>query len=98
MRTNLTLDELMRALKKGRLHRRESDDGDGERRAGRASEPVFDRLDADIAHALMSINAVSVEIGEGFNVVALRGGQNRDDHGAGFSGNHAGGGILGGIQ
>lgn len=39
-------------------------------------EPVFDRLDADIAHALMSINAVKgVEIGEGFNVVALRGGQ-----------------------
>lgn len=38
-------------------------------------EPVFDRLDADIAHALMSINAVKgVEIGEGFNVVALRGG------------------------
>ncbi len=36
-------------------------------------EPVFDRLDADIAHALMSINAVKgVEIGEGFNVVALR--------------------------
>ncbi|WP_033559663.1 chorismate synthase, partial [Escherichia coli] len=40
-------------------------------------EPVFDRLDADIAHALMSINAVKgVEIGDGFDVVALRGSQN----------------------
>lgn len=39
-------------------------------------EPVFDRLDADIAHALMSINAVKgVEIGDGFDVVALRGSQ-----------------------
>lgn len=37
-------------------------------------EPVFDRLDADIAHALMSINAVKgVEIGDGFEVVKLRG-------------------------
>lgn len=62
-------------------------------------EPVFDRLDADIAHALMSINAVKgVEIGEGFNVVALRGGQNRDEITAqGFQSNHAGG-ILGGIS
>lgn len=43
-------------------------------------EPVFDRLDADIAHALMSINAVKgVEIGDGFDVVALRGSQNRDE-------------------
>ncbi|SUI19711.1 chorismate synthase [Salmonella enterica subsp. salamae] len=62
-------------------------------------EPVFDRLDADIAHALMSINAVKgVEIGEGFNVVALRGSQNRDEITAqGFQSNHAGG-ILGGIS
>jgi len=62
-------------------------------------EPVFDRLDADIAHALMSINAVKgVEIGEGFASVALRGSQNRDEitH-AGFTSNHAGG-ILGGIS
>ncbi len=43
-------------------------------------EPVFDRLDADIAHALMSINAVKgVEIGDGFEVVKLRGSQNRDE-------------------
>lgn len=43
-------------------------------------EPVFDRLDADIAHALMSINAVKgVEIGDGFDVVKLRGSQNRDE-------------------
>ncbi len=41
---------------------------------GSLGEPVFDRLDADIAHALMSINAVKgVEIGDGFEVVKLRG-------------------------
>ena len=62
-------------------------------------EPVFDRLDADIAHALMSINAVKgVEIGDGFDVVALRGSQNRDEiTKEGFQSNHAGG-ILGGIS
>ena len=62
-------------------------------------EPVFDRLDADIAHALMSINAVKgVEIGDGFDVVQLRGSQNRDEiTKAGFQSNHAGG-ILGGIS
>ncbi|OSK02040.1 chorismate synthase [Escherichia coli SHECO001] len=62
-------------------------------------EPVFDRLDADIAHALMSINAVKgVEIGDGFDVVALRGSQNRDEITKdGFQSNHAGG-ILGGIS
>lgn len=56
-------------------------------------EPVFDRLDADIAHALMSINAVKgVEIGDGFDVVQLRGSQNRDEiTKAGFQSNHAGG-------
>lgn len=54
-------------------------------------EPVFDRLDADIAHALMSINAVKgVEIGDGFDVVALRGSQNRDEITKdGFQSNHA---------
>ncbi|MCV5926785.1 chorismate synthase, partial [Escherichia coli] len=42
-------------------------------------EPVFDRLDADIAHALMSINAVKgVEIGDGFDVVNQKGSQHRD--------------------
>ncbi|CAI6181028.1 chorismate synthase [Escherichia coli] len=62
-------------------------------------EPVFDRLDADIAHALMSINAVKgVEIGDGFDVLALRGSQNRDEITKdGFQSNHAGG-ILGGIS
>ena len=53
----------------------------------------------DIAHALMSINAVKgVEIGDGFDVVALRGSQNRDEITKdGFQSNHAGG-ILGGIS
>ncbi|WP_391529587.1 chorismate synthase [Photorhabdus akhurstii] len=62
-------------------------------------EPVFDRLDADIAHALMSINAVKgVEIGDGFGVINLRGSENRDEITAlGFTSNHAGG-ILGGIS
>lgn len=62
-------------------------------------EPVFDRLDADLAHALMSINAVKgVEIGDGFAVVAQRGSQHRDEMTPqGFLSNHAGG-ILGGIS
>ncbi|OOF15724.1 chorismate synthase [Salinivibrio proteolyticus] len=62
-------------------------------------EPVFDRLDADIAHALMGINAVKgVEIGDGFDVVTQRGSEHRDEiHPDGFASNHAGG-ILGGIS
>ena len=62
-------------------------------------EPIFDRLDADIAHALMSINAVKgVEIGDGFDVVNQRGSEHRDPlTPEGFSSNHAGG-ILGGIS
>lgn len=62
-------------------------------------EPVFDRLDAEIAHALMSINAVKgVEIGDGFAVVTQRGSQHRDEiTPSGFLSNHAGG-ILGGIS
>src|SRR5690606_11146308 len=62
-------------------------------------EPVFDRLDADLAHALMSINAVKgVEIGAGFASVAQRGSEHRDEIGPdGFYGNNAGG-ILGGIS
>lgn len=62
-------------------------------------EPIFDRLDADIAKAMMSINAVKgVEIGAGFNVVELKGTQNRDDMTPeGFVGNNAGG-VLGGIS
>jgi chorismate synthase len=62
-------------------------------------EPIFDRLDADIAHALMSINAVKgVEIGAGFAAVAQKGTEHRDEiTPAGFLGNHAGG-VLGGIS
>jgi len=93
------LDELMRALKK---------EGDSvgakvtvmaENVPPGLGEPVFDRLDADLAHALMSINAVKgVEIGDGFAVVNQRGSQHRDEIRAnGFQSNHAGG-ILGGIS
>jgi chorismate synthase len=62
-------------------------------------EPVFDRLDADIAHAMMGINAVkAVEIGDGVKAVAQRGSEHRDElTPAGFASNHAGG-ILGGIS
>ena len=62
-------------------------------------EPVFDRLDAELAHALMGINAVKgVEIGDGFETVTQRGSQHRDEMTPnGFSSNHAGG-ILGGIS
>jgi len=62
-------------------------------------EPIFDRLDADLAHALMSINAVKgVEIGDGFDVVAQKGTEHRDEMTQeGFQSNHAGG-ILGGIS
>jgi len=62
-------------------------------------EPIFDRLDADIAHGLMSINAVKgVEIGDGFAVVNQRGSEHRDElTPTGFASNHAGG-VLGGIS
>ncbi len=62
-------------------------------------EPIFDRLDADIAHALMSINAVKgVEIGAGFDSVAQKGTEHRDEiTPQGFLSNHAGG-VLGGIS
>ena len=62
-------------------------------------EPIFDRLDADIAHALMSINAVKgIEIGAGFDSVAQKGTEHRDEiTPEGFLSNHAGG-ILGGIS
>jgi chorismate synthase len=62
-------------------------------------EPIFDRLDADIAHALMSINAVKgVEIGAGFESVRQKGTEHRDEMTpAGFLSNNAGG-ILGGIS
>jgi len=62
-------------------------------------EPVFDRLDADIAHAMMSINAVKgVEIGAGFASVAQLGTQHSDEMSPeGFLSNNAGG-VLGGIS
>jgi chorismate synthase len=63
-------------------------------------EPVFDRLDADIAHAMMSINAVKgVEIGDGFAVVEQKGSMHGDEilQNGKFATNHAGG-ILGGIS
>ena len=62
-------------------------------------EPVFDKLEADIAHGLMSINAVKgVEIGAGFSAVTQRGSEHRDEISAGgFSKNDAGG-TLGGIS
>ena len=61
-------------------------------------EPLFDRLDADIAHAMMGLNAVKgVEIGAGFASVAQRGSVHGDAiTPQGFASNHAGG-ILGGI-
>ena len=61
--------------------------------------PLYDRLDADIAHAMMAINAVKgVEIGAGFGSVAQRGSQHGDElTPEGFVGNEAGG-ILGGIS
>ena len=62
-------------------------------------EPVFDRLDADIAYAMMSINAVKgVEIGAGFASVEQKGSQHRDEiTPRGFLSNNAGG-VLGGIS
>ncbi|NRD74369.1 chorismate synthase [Shewanella sp. VB17] len=93
------LDEYMRELKK-------SGDSIGAKVSVIASnvpvglgEPVFDRLDAEIAHALMGINAVKgVEIGDGFEVVTQKGSEHRDPMSPqGFASNHAGG-ILGGIS
>ena len=62
-------------------------------------EPVFERLDADLASALMGINAVKgVEIGAGFGAVTQRGSEHRDElTPLGFKSNHAGG-VLGGIS
>jgi len=62
-------------------------------------EPLYDRLDADIAHAMMGLNAVKgVEIGAGFASVEQRGSQHGDEITAqGFLTNHAGG-VLGGIS
>ena len=62
-------------------------------------EPLFDKLDADIAYAMMGINAVKgVEIGSGFGVVAQRGSEHGDElTPGGFASNHSGG-VLGGIS
>ena len=62
-------------------------------------EPVFDKLEADLAHGLMSINAVKgVELGAGFAAILQRGSEHRDEMSAdGFSKNDAGG-TLGGIS
>ena len=62
-------------------------------------EPIYGKLDGELASALMSINAVKgVQIGDGFAVASLRGTENRDELTTdGFTSNHAGG-ILGGIS
>jgi hypothetical protein len=62
-------------------------------------EPVYDRLDAEIAYAMMGINAVKgVEIGAGFASVTQKGSEHGDEMTPqGFLGNHAGG-VLGGIS
>jgi len=62
-------------------------------------EPLFDKLDADIAHAMMGINAVKgVEIGAGFKSVSQRGSEHGDElFPDGFATNHSGG-TLGGIS
>jgi chorismate synthase len=62
-------------------------------------EPIYDRLDADIAHAMLGLNAVKgVSIGSGFDCVGMRGSQQGDELGPdGFLTNHAGG-VLGGIS
>ncbi|MFL0802152.1 MAG: chorismate synthase [Agarilytica sp.] len=62
-------------------------------------EPIFDRLDAELAYALMSINAVKgVEIGDGFSCIEQKGTEHRDEMTPeGFLSNHAGG-VLGGIS
>lgn len=62
-------------------------------------EPVFDKLNADIAHAMMSINAVKgIEIGDGFNVITQKGSENRDEMSDNFFHTNHSGGILGGIS
>ncbi len=62
-------------------------------------EPLYDRLDADIAHAMMGLNAVKgVEIGAGFHSIVQRGSEHGDEiTPEGFLTNHAGG-VLGGIS
>ncbi|MEJ2602636.1 MAG: chorismate synthase [Gammaproteobacteria bacterium] len=62
-------------------------------------EPVFDKLEADLAHGLMSINAVKgVEFGAGFAVVEQKGSEHRDEIDAGGFRSNRAGGTLGGIS
>ena len=62
-------------------------------------EPVFDKLEADLAHGLMSINAVKgVEVGAGFAAVSQRGSQHRDELTPDGFGKNDAGGTLGGIS
>ena len=62
-------------------------------------EPVFDKLEADLAHGLMSINAVKgFEVGAGFAAVAQRGSEHRDEMSATGFGKNDAGGTLGGIS
>jgi chorismate synthase len=62
-------------------------------------EPIYDRLDADIAHAMMGLNAVKgVEVGAGFRSITQRGSEHGDEiTPSGFLTNHAGG-VLGGVS
>ena len=71
----------------------------GQRRAAGPGGPLYDKLDADIAYAMMGINAVKgVEIGGGFGVVEQKGSEHGDElTPEGFPSNHAGG-VLGGIS
>lgn len=62
-------------------------------------EPVFDKLEADLAHALMSINAVKgVEFGDGFKCVQQRGSEHRDEITPNGFAKNSSGGTLGGIS
>ncbi|OUS77059.1 chorismate synthase [Paenibacillus sp. MY03] len=62
-------------------------------------EPVFDKLDAELAKAMLSIGAIKgIEFGTGFQAATMRGSEHNDEMGAdGFKTNHAGG-IIGGIS
>ena len=97
------LGDLSRRSAQGGLLCRRRDRGRGRWRAARARCPIYAKLDADLASALMGINAVKgVEIGDGFACCRLdrRGERGRDAHAGGaviFGSNHAGG-ILGGIS
>jgi len=68
-----------RAQEVGRFGRRQDQRGGGER-AARWGEPLYDKLDADLAHALMGLNAVKgVEIGDGMQAARQLGTEHRDE-------------------